>query len=367
MAAVLLVSNGHGESAIAGRLARELRALRAIDVDHLPLVFAGGDASLASVGPTAKMPSGGLVAMGNVRAFSRDLRAGFLRLFLAQVRFLRNARGYDCVIAVGDVYALALALLAGRPTLFVGTAKSAYVAEYGPFERFVLRRAQRIFVRDETTAAHLRARGVRAQAPGNVIVDLLDDDVDVAPQADIGILPGSREPAYEDGVALGRVVRASGARALFSIAPGLDEAAFARLLTGDGWAVTAGDAPTPLRAHDPSGAELIAWRGSLGALLRAVRLVIGQAGTANEAAAACGVPVLALQTRSGGWYRMRQQRLLGDAIALIPAQPQAAAAQVHALLGDPARLSRMSAAGRERMGPPGGAHAIAEAALPWLL
>lgn len=232
MSRILFVSNGHGEASIAQRIARELSALSSATLEHLQLVH-GGDEEVGSarvaqaVGPRAVMPSGGLVAMGNVRAFARDLQAGFPRLFADQIRFLRvRGKEYACLVAVGDVYALAMAFFAGRPTSFVGTAKSVYVAEYGRFERFLLRKAKRIFVRDERTADFLRERGVQAEAPGNVIVDLGVEGAEIGMESGwIGVLPGSREAAYEDGVRLARIIRAMGTRALFSIAPGLDTGA----------------------------------------------------------------------------------------------------------------------------------------------
>jgi uncharacterized protein (TIGR03492 family) len=95
--------------------------------------------------------------------------------------------------------------------------------------------------------------------------------------------------------------------------------------------------------------------------VRASGLIVGQAGTANEAAAACGVPVVALETATGSWYRMRQQRLLGDALAVLPVEAEAAAAEIRDLLADQPRLAHMRAAGRERMGRAGGARAIAQA------
>jgi hypothetical protein len=58
---------------------------------------------------------------------------------------------------------------------------------------------------------------------------------------------------------------------------------------------------------------------------------------------------------------MRQRRLLGDALLLVPGRPAEAAAAIAALLGDETRRQAMSEAGRQRMGPPGGAVAIARA------
>ncbi len=371
MSAVLFVSNGHGEAAIAERIGAELRAAApgTFVLEHLPLVGQGaGSDVLATVGPRRDLPSGGLVAMGNVRNFARDLGAGFATLLAGQIGFLRAGRTrYACAVAVGDVYALLLTLLSGVRTVFVGTAKSVYVAPYGAFERRVLRRAARIFVRDRATAERLRAQGVPAEAPGNVIVDLLRDDGEPPPGTWLGVLPGSRPAAYHDGVRLAAVVRALGSRtppveALFSVARTLEPERFARALAGDGWTV-AHDRADSFEAR-ADGAHLISWSGPLGALLRRSRIVLGQAGTANEQAAACGVPVIALD--SGGpldWYRMRQRGLLGDALALVPSEPEAGAAALAALLADEPRLARMAAAGRERMGGPGGAAAIAQSIL----
>ncbi len=375
MRRILFVANGHGENAIATRIAFALHDAAAgpLGLDLFSLVGEGTPAREAGapvlVGPRRTMPSGGLVAMGNVRAFARDLGAGFAPLLAAQLAFLRGAaRGYDVVVATGDVYALLLALLARRPTIFVGTAKSAYVAPYGPFERVVLRRALRVFVRDEPTAAALRGQRVAAEAPGNVIVDLIDDAGAAFARPWLGVLPGSREEAYGDAVRLARVARALARLrplpALLSVAPSLDPGRFRRELAADGWETrdARGDAPFEARAGD---ARLVAWRGSLGALLRASVAVIGQAGTANEQAAALGLPVVALggPAPGGDWYRMRQRRLLGDALLLVDRQPERAAAELDALLRDEGRLARMALAGRSRMGAPGGAANIARAIL----
>jgi tetraacyldisaccharide 4'-kinase len=375
---ILFVANGHGETAIAGRIAHEIARLSgdAAGLDLFPLVGTGGGANgLHVVGPRRAMPSGGLVAMGNVRAFSRDVGAGFAGLFARQVAFVREARAYDATVAVGDAYALAFAFGTRLPTFFVGTAKSVYVAAYGPFERLLLRSAVRIFVRDEATAVRLRSQGVRAEAPGNVIADLASTGVAAPPGRWIGVLPGSREDAYDDGLRLARVIRAlgkgrAGTAALLSVAPTLDASRFARALGDDGWIPAPAEAASPF-AFDVRDGEtrLAGWTGDLGPLLGASIVTLGQAGTANEQAAAFGVPVVALDRTAGGgrggadWYRMRQRRLLGDALLLVPAQPQEAAASLGALLDDSERLLAMSAAGRARMGAPGGAEAIARAVL----
>ena len=350
---MLFVTNGHGEAAIAAKIADETRALAAVRTDHFGLVGeALGGAGFADVGPQRAMPSGGLVAMGNVRALARDLGSGFAGLLVRQVRFLYAVRGrYAAIVAVGDAYACALARIAGTPLVFVGTAKSVYVAPYGPGERRILRAARRIFVRDAATAADLRRHGVAAEAPGNVIVDLAaaaDARVEWRAPLRLALLPGSRERAYADALRIAAVVAALRARgialdAVLSVAPNLDPARFAPALERGG---------------------LRAWTGPLGALLQGATLAVGQSGTANEAAAAHGLPVVALDLDDAprdAWYRKRQMGLLGDALLVVPGDPERAADALAALSSDELRRTRMGALGRERMGGPGGARAIAGA------
>jgi hypothetical protein len=346
---LLFVTNGHGEIAIAARIASEVRRLAGALTEHLALVgddFNEGD--LVTVGPRRAMPSGGLVAMGNIAAFARDVAAGFIPFWFEGRRFLRDARGkYAGVVAVGDVYGLWMALGAHTPTIFVGTAKSAYVAPYGPFECRILRRAARVFVRDAATAQGIRAHGIAAEAPGNVIADLArsTERFDWRGDVRIVVLPGSRASAYANAAEIGNVLRkVSDQRPIdvaVSVAPGIDPQ---RLLNA---------------VAMPAGA----WSGSLGALFNGATLAVGQAGTANEAAAAAGLPVVALAdaTSKEDWYRMRQRKLLDGALAIVPSETDQAAQAIIALLDDSRRREEMAKIGRARMGEPGGATAIAHA------
>lgn len=377
MKRLLFVSNGHGEAAIARRIAGELRALLPdARFDHLALVGNHRGETLAEVGPRRAMPSGGLIAMGNARNFARDLRAGLLGLTWSQATFLRKARGrYDAAVAVGDAYALVMTLLAKTPVVFVGSAKSVDVAPYGPFEERILSRARLRFVRDGATALALSRHGIDAEA-ANAIVDLFEspDDPRVEAAVDgfappLALFPGSRESAYEDARFLLEVTRELAAArpqlgAVLSIAPGLDAARFAAEARNAGWEIrTAPDDALPF-ALSHQGREIVrAWQGSIGPLLSRVVLVLGQAGTANEAAAAAALPVIAFERerdRKSRWYRQRQRGLLGDALAVFPGRLSEAAAGAGAILDDPVRRRSMGAIGRTRMGEAGGARRIAE-------
>ncbi|HEY5427082.1 MAG TPA: hypothetical protein VIJ77_11065 [Candidatus Tumulicola sp.] len=377
MKRALFVSNGHGEAAIADRIAVELNAIApGLQLDHLALVGDGVSESLHDVGPARAMPSGGLIAMGNVRNIARDVRSGLLGLTLAQFRFLRGARGrYDAAAAIGDTYALLMASIARAPAVFVGTAKSVNVAPYGALEERLLRRAAACFVRDDATAERLRTHGISVEPAANVIVDLFATPDDPRAQRAvegfapaIALFPGSRAGAYEDAAFLLNVTRDVARRqpslgAVLSIARGLDADRFVAAAEGEGWQATLdGDATIPFTLAIDGCERVRAWRGSLGPVLARVALVLGQAGTANEAAAAAGVPVVAFESRRGRkamWYRRRQRGLLGEALAVFPATLEAAVAGVLALLNDPARCARMAATGRARMGPSGGARRIA--------
>lgn len=374
---ILFVTNGHGEIAIADRIAQELRLLRPeLRIDHFPLVGESRSEIMREVGPRRAMPSGGLLAMGNVRNIARDVGGGLLALTYAQRHFLKDAREtYDRVVAIGDVFALLMSLAAHAPVTYVGTAKSVRVAPYGFFERRVLRRADDVFVRDEETAQRLRAQGVEARSPGNVIVDLFETDDD--PRADdaadgfapmLAVFPGSRQTSYRDARFLLDVVRRVASDrphlgAVMSIAPLLDAAAFAAGFREDGWRVEERpDARIPFVLRDEARVIARAWKGPIGPLLQRAQVVVGQAGTANEAAAAAGVPVVAFELnrdRKTTWYRMRQHGLLGDALAVLPGEPVAAAAGLRELLDDARRRAMMSLQGTARMGGPGGALAIA--------
>lgn len=389
MKSVLFVSNGHGETAIAARIARETEKLADVRCDHLALV---GDPSLRpgsgqalssdqapepnanawrplnAVGPRRKMPSGGIVAMGNVPNLAQDFAAGLGPLTFAQWRFLaRSGREYAAVIAVGDAFALFMALRAAAPVLFVGTAKSVYVAPYGRFEESLIRRAKAVFVRDAATAQRLESHGIRA-ADANVMADLGVAEQPLRPSLAgdplVAIFPGSRDDAYDQaafllGVLAGAQQRRPGLRGVLSVAPGLSAQRFAGALQRAGLRVVArGDSLEPLAVY-ANGVEIArAWTGEIGAAIAVAQLVLGQAGTANEAAAAAGVPVIAFA--GGGWYRRRQAALLGGALRVLARNAESGAREVADLLADERERTSMSRIGRERLGAPGAARRIAE-------
>ncbi len=381
---ILLVSNGYGEAAIAGYIGRAIGNLDPSTLlEHFPLVGrARADAWLQPVGPQQDMPSGGLVANINLRNLILDLRSGLLRLLMRQNRFLRAQRQRSVIIAVGDVFCLAMSLVAGRPTIFVATAKSDYVSAHSAIERWIARKAMLTFARDEPTALSLRASGIRAEYAGNAMMDgIRSGQVDVAADpraARFGVLPGSRADAPRVAAAmLGRLMaiaellqsRGQATQAFMAVAPSVDALALVAALRSEGFAMPDPGGDEGIVAKATHGSlEVVLVRGAFGDVLAASQIVLGQAGTANEQAAGAGRPVVAAlepgeNPKKMLWYRMRQKRLLGDALLVLPSDKDEFARGVVRLIEDPRQMTLMGEVGRSRMGAPGGAAAVAAAAL----
>jgi uncharacterized protein (TIGR03492 family) len=381
---ILLVSNGYGETAIAGYIARAIAAMAPdAKIEHLALVGRGaGDAWPPRVGPVADLPSGGLVANWHLRNLARDVGAGLVGLLARQYRFLRAQRQRNVIVAVGDVFCLWMAQRARRPTVFVATAKSDYVSSHSGLERNIARKAALTFARDERTARSLQADGVKATYAGNVMMDgIAPGGIDLGQDAGairIAILPGSRSDAPHQAAAMVERLRLVAHRlgpkgkrvqAFVSAAPSVDGRELALAIRATGFVLDDARGQAVAIARGSEGSlEVVIVKDAFADLLATAQLVLGQAGTANEQAAGCAKAVVAAlepgeQPSKMQWYRMRQKRLLGDALAVFPAAPERFADELVALLEDPARIDAMGRAGRERMGGPGGAAAVADAVI----
>ena len=380
---ILLVSNGFGEMAILMTIARAIAVQDpAAVLAQMPLVGAlDSQAWPPAVGPQATMPSGGLVTYWNFRNIARDVGAGLLGLTLSQLAFLsRQRRAYDAVVAVGDAFCAAACLFFARlPTVFVATAKSELVARHSALECAIAKGARVTFARDAATAAALRRAGVNAVYAGNAMMDQVagpEFALDVERGAvHVALLPGSRADAPANARAGARrllriaALSAKRVQAFLPLAPAADAEAIVAALAAEGFSVEDYRQARGVAARAKSDAvEIALVRDGLAASLAASDVVLGQAGTGNEQAAGLGKPVIAAAApgespKSVGWYRMRQQRLLGDALVVLDEDDDNFARDVLALLADPARMAMMGAAGRERMGVPGASAKIAQATL----
>lgn len=367
-ARVLIVSNGHGEDAVGAALAGRLEPPAAVTA--YPLVGTGRVYSrVRLIDPRADFPSGGFGARG--RGWLTDLRVGALRQWSRQRRAIRDQRGRaDLTIAVGDVYCLWMASAARAPVVLVATAKSARHDPYSrPEIRILQSLAERVYARDEETAAALRAHGVEAAYMGNPLMDTVGTPSSPSRRSVdshvVALLPGSRTDAYGNLRELLRLVDAVHPRApvrwVCALAPTLDHRTLAASPVKESWSA----AETALTRGDVR----VELTGDFAGAVRDADVVVGLAGTANEQAAGLGKPVVAFPGEGPQFtarFLAAQQRLLGDALVATSGWMQGATAVLR-LLGDPEERLRRGAAGRLRMGPAGAIERIAAeilAALP---
>ena len=381
---VLILSNGAGEDSIAVQI---IKKVRNVDCEAMPLVGTGvGYAGIVPlIGPRRILPSGGLVPEDYTR-ITKDIKGGLLSLVFQQFRCLRRERlRFDAVVAVGDMWAVLMALSSGiRPVLFVGTAKSAYHHEYSHLEAALLRTFRvRSLVRDEITAVRLRKHGAIAAWVGNAIMDGLEPagcDLGLADnEAGLAMFPGSREGTYRALApmlasyssllerALQRKQNDAIPRALVMLAPSVNMARLAASCAGYQWrdlGRETGVVGQLMRsADDRYPIQMV--RGAMADVLAASRVAIGQAGTAHEQAAGFGLPVVAFDCPSSpreslGWYRGRQKGLLGEALSVVPNTLEAMVAEVERLWYDEAERRRRGVVGQQRMGPAGASEGMAE-------
>ena len=257
------------------------------------------------------------------------------------------------------------------------------MAGHSLFEFCIARHAEVTLTRDEPTAKSLAARGVRARWAGNLMMyGVAHPDAGALPIDEdalrIAVLPGSRRNAAAnagDAVRRLRSVAAALAparvQAFVSVAGNAAADDMAESIAAQGVSLQPTAVQTGVVARSrPSETNLdvVLVRGRFAELLAAADIAIGQAGTANEQAAGLGKPVIAASDpgkapQRAGWYRQRQQRLLGDALLVLPGDDREFVDGVLRLIRDQQQRERMSRAGRERMGGPGGSARVAETVL----
>ena len=202
---LLVLSNGHGEDLIALRVLEALhRRQPELALRVLPLVgegqaFAAAEQAgwLQRVGPRQALPSGGF-SNQSLRGLLADLLSGVLGLSWRQWRLVRQwGRSGAPLLAVGDLLPLLLAWSSGAPYGFIGTPKSDYTwasgpgaapladryhrckgSEWDPWEWALMaqRRCRLVAMRDRFTARGLCRHGVAALAPGNPMMDGLQQE-----------------------------------------------------------------------------------------------------------------------------------------------------------------------------------------------
>ncbi len=383
---ILFLSNGHGEDIIGASLVRELFVKeRNLWIRVLPIVGEGNayrNLPVKLLGPLRRLPSGGFMrlSLGN---FIKDLQGGILGQTYDQIKVLRQVRKeIDVVICVGDVLLVILAgLFVRKPIIFVPTAKSEYISGHYAIEKRIMRKhTSLVLPRDEKTSQVLLAAKIPAIFVGNAMMDSFEimgknfgisEDVRV-----VGILPGSREGAYDEMPTILKVVeyleglKVEEMAYLLSLAPQLSLEHLERRINEVGWMMNYTPDLEEIGVNailtSPTGVQIKVSRKCFGDILARSDIFIGLAGTANEQAVGLGKPVVTF--RGAGpqvqkSFIKAQKKLLDDSISVVEPIPEKIATEILVILHDIERYQKMGQIGKERMGPRGAIERMVETIL----
>jgi uncharacterized protein (TIGR03492 family) len=408
MVKLLILSNGHGEDAIAARIVEQLLAANQSSPTNWelaisPLVGEGhayAHLPVSILGETQVMPSGGFIYMDS-RQLWRDLQGGLISLTGKQYNLIRDwAKSGGKILAVGDIVPLFLAWLSGAEYTFVGTAKSEYHVRddkdwlatsswltrqlgsvYFPWERWLMNRphCQAIFPRDELTSQILQSFSIPALSLGNPMMDGLDRPAWLPPILEprqthtVLLLPGSRSPeAFYNWELILQAVQSlilehkdQAWCFLAAIAPHLSLDPFQDPLGSQGWQRLS---QPELPVNDPQALgfqrgvnKLVLSPGAYADCLHQSQTAIAMAGTATEQFVGLGKPVFSfpgIGPQFTPHFARQQSYLLGPSVILLE-NPQQIAAILPKTLSNSTQLKQIQENGFHRLGKPGAAARIA--------
>lgn len=366
---LLIISNGHGEDAIAAQLAARLPA--SVSVEAYPMIGGGKayDGICPIVGPRATLASEG---WRNVKgSLRRDIVNGGLLTVPPALKFLRAVRGrYQRVVVVGDMVGVLACLLTGnRQVFYIDVYKTGAARLYSGLERLAIARTcSVVFCRADNLAEALRQSGVDARCAGNLMMDTIPrGEYDAAARRGselaVTLLPGSRALTVESFAlqvaALRRVPAEIRPDVFLAVAGGVNVEDLAR---------GAGLSRAPMLSTEPDDlgqmgdGDLVVHmaRGrAMGNLLDSSDIVLSQAGTASVQALGLGRPVITFMNLRDRRSRFEdEQKLFGPARVVVDAEAGNVAMALTDLLRDPAERARLGAIGRKRIGGPGALAAI---------
>ncbi len=227
MKRILFISNGYGEDYVAVNVAKEILNIDpSISIEGLPIVGEGNlyiNNHIPIIGPHKSTPSGGFLS--SIRALIKDVKEGLLKLHYEQLKSLKEwAKEDGIIIAVGDVFPLALAVFSKKPFFFISIQKSVYYVINNNYEGISKKEAIKIakeaylleyyfmknnrllkvFPRDRLSCNILKLSHINAEYLGNPMMDGLEStgklNLDKFENYfKVLLLPGSRIPeAYNN-------------------------------------------------------------------------------------------------------------------------------------------------------------------------
>lgn len=360
----LIISNGHGEDAIAAQFVASMPSN--IAVEAYPMIGSGKAyyGVCPIVGPRATLASEGWRNVkGSVR---RDIVNGGLRTIPPALKFLRAARKqYHKVIVLGDVTGVLACMATGhRDIFYIDVYKTGAARLYSRLERLVIGRTCKVvFCRADNLAALLREDGVDARCAGNLMMDTIPHgEYDTQSRRSrpfaVTLLPGSRAMTPESFA-----LQVAGLRLLpEALRPDIF-LAVAGSVNIDEMAKAAGLSRTSVLSTEPDDLGMLAGTGlqiylargrAMGNLLAAADVVLSQAGTATVQSLGLGKPVITFRNARDRRSRFEdEQKLFGEARVVLDAQAGQIVEALAHLLQDDAERQRLGAIGRQRIGGPG--------------
>ncbi len=377
-AKLLFISNGYGEDAIAAHIAKRilqrgfLHIIRAFPTVGPGRFYESMGIELAGEG--ALLPSEGFLR--SISGFIKDMRKGFIQKTYRMGRNLGKAsRYFDVLIIVGDPYLLLFTSLYTKhprvKKVFIGVQQSEWYGSKKPFKqhysvierRWMKRFAGLIYVRDEKTRDFLRSKGLgHVQCEGNPMMDcfsICNHRVLPRDREIIGILPGSKQEAYENLKVILHTIKSLssvGGRFHYAMAlsPQLEETAVVRLF-GLKYRSSVERYGEPLYNYyelPGSDGKVFISKSIFGDIINESTAVLGVSGTGNEQAAGLGKPVF------GFWgkgpqitekFMKAQKRLLGKSLILLPPDPMLLASTILKTLANGNLLKEIEENGKIRM------------------
>jgi uncharacterized protein (TIGR03492 family) len=374
---LLFISNGYGEDMVAAHIAKTLKLqnphlkIKGFSTVGTGAFYVNMGIDIAGTGP--ELPSEGFVrSPGDM---IRDIRHGFFGETLRMGRRLRAAsEQFSYTVSVGDSYILLFSSLftpqEPAQKIFVNIQQSEWYGGHKPFkqhhsmvERLWIKRCSHlIFVRDEKTKVFLYKKGLhQVRCCGNPMMDCFsigESPVFPREKKTVGILPGSKQEAYENLETAFNVVRilckngmdfnyAIALSPQLSIEKVVERFGLQSVNTGQ----SKGDGFYTFFLKGCRARVFIS-QYMFGDIINEAVALIGTSGTGNEQAAGLGKPVF------GFWgngpqitkkFMKAQKKLLGPSLILSPPQPERIAGNMIDLLKDDARLEAIAANGRMRM------------------
>ena len=215
---VILFSNGHGEDLIGVNLLKAIQEhTPTTQCLAVPLVGKGlhyKNENIPTLFENPRFPSDGFIR--TIPDLIKDIQSGIIRHIFSQRKKIKSTIStHEIIFAVGDIYALWMAKVSQKdkqPIIFLPTAKSNRFMPHSWIEKKLMKKwCHYIFTRDNETKEDLVASNLPAIFCGNPMMDNLQATHKVtalnSEHPIIGLLPGSRQEAYENLNFLYKVIK----------------------------------------------------------------------------------------------------------------------------------------------------------------